>query len=103
MRQDNIFPLTKEEILTEFPHVFHNNFQVRTFVGEPWNLWNDILGEYDWLRGERRKTKGYSTSAILIDKNHEKDYVEFWKFFKNGKWEFGYSFKKRENFNEILK
>jgi hypothetical protein len=98
---DNIFPLTKEEILLNFNHVFNNEFQTRTLEYDTvWNLWTNKLN--NWFINENY-TKGYSTASILINKQGEKDYVEFWKYFKNGRITYGYSFKRREMFNEILK
>ncbi len=99
-RQDNIFPLTKEEIVQKFDHVFDNPFQTRTIEGDcVWNLWTNET-HHDWF--SNGYTKGHSTSAILINKQGEKDYVEFWKFYKNNRISYGYSFKKRELFKEIL-
>lgn len=100
-KSDNVFPLTKEEVLEHYPHVFNNHFQTRTLEGDfVWNLWtNERNG--GWFCDSY--TKGHTTAAILIDKNGEKDYVEFWKYIRNGTVHYGYSFKKREMFNEILK
>ena len=99
-KPDNIFPLTKEEILEHFEHVFDNPFQKRTIeAGAVWNVWND-RDHHSWFGNGH--TKGYSTSAILINAQGEKDYVEFWRFYKDGKWCNGYSFKKRELFPTIL-
>jgi hypothetical protein len=93
---DNIFPLTKDEILEHFQHVFNNSFKTRKIECDTvWNLWNDKVSSESY-------TKGYSTSAILIDNNGEKDYVEFWKMYKKGKFQYCYSFKKRELFPTIL-
>ena len=98
--QDNIFPLTKEEILEHYDHVFNNQFQTRTIEGDTvWNQWTNE-NHSGWF--SNGYTKGHSTSAILIDKNGEKDFVEFWKFYKNGRISYGYSFKKRELFLTIL-
>jgi len=100
-RHDNIFPLTKEEILANYGHVFNNQFQTRTIeFGSVWNLWTPYRPYGYFSNGY---TKGHSTSTILINKQGEKDYVEFWKFWKNSKVCYGYSFKRRDMFNEILK
>ena len=99
-RPDNIFPLTKEEILANFDHVFDNPFQSRTIeCGSVWNTWTDE-NHHSWFGNGY--TKGHSTSAILINRQGEKDYVEFWRFYKNGTWCHGYSFKQRELFPTIL-
>jgi hypothetical protein len=99
-RPDNIFPLTKEQILANYEHVFKNPFQSRTIEsGSVWNLWTNHT-HHDWFGNGY--TKGHSTSAILINKEGEKDYVEFWQFYKNSRISYGYSFKKRELFKEIL-
>ena len=98
-RQDNIFPLTKEEILEHYEHVFDNPFQKRIILGDPWNQWTDE-NHHSWF-GDGY-TKGHSTSAIVINQQGEKDYVEFWKFYKNGRISYGYSFKCRELFPTIL-
>lgn len=98
--QDNIFPLTKEEILEHFPHVFNNPFQTRTIEhGSVWDLYIDKKF-YNWFT--EGYTKGHSTATILINKQGEKDYVEFWKQYKNYKVQYCYSFKKRELFPTIL-
>ena len=100
-KQDNIFPLTKEEIVEHYPHVFNNNFMSRTINGAfVWNIWVD-RNHGGWFSDGY--TKGHSTSAILLNNQGEKDYVEFWKYYKGGRIQYGYSFKKRELFNEILK
>ena len=100
MRQDNIFPLTKEEILEQFDHVFNNQFQQRRIAdGQVWNTSIDKTHSGWFSNGY---TKGQSTSAILIDKNNEKDYVVFWRYYKDGRIQYGYSFKKRELYKEIL-
>jgi len=97
---DNIFPLTKEEILEIFPFVFENNFQSRTIEDDfVWNIWIDKKS-HDFFH--TTYTKGYSTSAILIDKHGVKDYVEFWRYYRGGVC-YGYSFKDRGMFKEILK
>jgi len=101
MRQDNIFPLSKEEIIEHFPHVFKNPFQTRRIAnGCVWNLTINETHSGWFTNGY---TKGQSTSTILINKNNEKDYVEFWRQYKHGRIQYCYSFKKREMFNEILK
>ena len=98
---DNVFPLTKEEILGNFNHVFNNEFQTRRIEHDfVWNLWTDKTF-HNWF--SESYTKGHSTAAILIDKDGQKDYVEFWKYYRRGRIEFAYSFKRRELFNEILK
>jgi len=94
MKQDNIFPLTKEEILEQYPQVFKNSFQTRTIEGKVWNEWTD-RNHFAWF--SNGYTKGHSTSAILINKDGEKDLVEFWRHYKDGKVQYGYSFKKRDN------
>lgn len=99
MNQDNIFPLTEQEILEQFPQVFNNPFQTRTIVGRVFNIHTDHIS-HSWF--SESHTKGYSTSAILINKDNEKDYVEFWKYYKNSKIQYGYSFKRRELFPTIL-
>jgi hypothetical protein len=97
---DNIFPLTKEEILENFQHVFNNAFQARTIEQDSvWNLWTDE----DWRNWfSEGYTKGHSTAAILINAQGEKDYVVFWKYYRDGRVQHGYSFQKREMFNTIL-
>lgn len=92
MRQNNIFPLTKEEILENFPHVFKNQFQSRTIVRD--HVWETSIDEnhFGFFGGY---TKGVSTSAMLIDKNGEIDHVEFWQQIKHGRIQYCYSFKKR--------
>jgi hypothetical protein len=100
-KTDNIFPVTEEEILREYDHVFNNDFQTRTIQsGAVWNLWTNST-HYNWFSDGY--TKGHSTSAILINKDGEKDYVEFWKQWKDNKVQYCYSFKRRSMFNEILK
>ena len=99
-RPDNIYPLTKEEILEHFPHVFNNQFQTRKIADD--FVWNISINKRHYGFMVDTYTKGESTSAILIDKNNEKDYVEFWKQYKRGRVEYCYSFKKRELFKEIL-
>ena len=97
---DNIFPLTQEEILLNYDHVFNNAFQSRTIEdGAVWNIWNNER-HFGWF--SESYTKGYTTSTILINKQGEKDYVEFFKFYKDRKYQFGYSFKRRSMFKEIL-
>ena len=99
-QHDNIFPVTEEEILREYDHVFNNPFQTRTIgTGGIWNQWTNKR-HFGWFSDGY--TKGHSTSAILINKQGEKDYVEFWKQWKHNKIQYCYSFKKRELFNEIL-
>jgi len=99
MNQDNIFPLTQQEILEQFPHVFKNPFQTRIIHGGVWNTHTNHNNN-SWF--SESYTKGYSTSAILINKDNEKDYVEFWKYYKNSKIHYAYSFKRRELFPTIL-
>ena len=68
-RPDNIFPLTKEEILANFDHVFNNPFQTRTIESDSvWNLWTDQR-HYGWFVDGY--TRGHSTSAILINSQGE--------------------------------
>jgi len=98
-KQDNIFPLTEEEILQHFDHVFNNQFQTRTMANGVWNIWTNERHR-DWFN--EGYTKGYSTASILINKEGEKDFVEFWKFYKDRRIQYGYSFKKREQFPTIL-
>ena len=99
-RHDNIFPVTEEEILNHFNHVFNNPFQTRTIQnGSIWNIWTNETHEDYFSYGY---TKGHSTSTILINKQGEKNYVEFFKFYKNSRISYGYSFKRRNMFKEIL-
>lgn len=102
IRTDNVFPLTKEEILGYYNHVFNNEFQTRTIEHDfVWNLWTDQTF-HNWF--SNTYTKGHSTAAILIDKDGQKDFVEFWKYYdRKGRISYAYSFKRREMFNEILK
>jgi hypothetical protein len=100
-RPDNIFPLTKEEILGNFNHVFNNEFQTRRIEHDfVWNLWTDET-HFNWFRDTY--TKGHSTAAILVDKDGQKDYVEFWRYYGRHGVSYAYSFKRREMFKEILK
>jgi len=93
-RPDNTFPLTEDEILLHFPRVFNNEFNNRAIVGSAWNIHHD---KTHMTYFGNSYTKGYSTAVELLDKNGEIDVVWFWKFIKNGRYQFGYSFKKREN------
>ena len=98
-KPDNVFPLTKKEILEHFPHVFHNNFQTRTMWCDPFNLWTNESYANFFCEGY---TKGHSTAAILINKDDEKDYFEFWTQYKNGRVQHCYSMHSRDHYPTIL-
>lgn len=101
-KQDNIFPLTEQEILEHYPHVFNNQFQTRT-IEQVWNQWTDEKF-YNMFRSGY--TKGHSTAAIVVTKQGEREYVEFWQYngdYRNNyKKQYGYSFKTKESAKNIL-
>ena len=99
MAVENIFPLTREEILEHFQHVFNNPFETRT-IQDVWNVHNDEKS-YNSFFGDGY-IRGYSTATILADSKGEKDYVVFWKYYRRGKTQYAYSFKKRSLFPTIL-
>ena len=97
---DTNFPLTEEEIYEQFDRVFKNEFETRTVQGSFHNVWTESSW-FDLITG-RSYNKGYHTQAILINSSGEKDMVWFWKYYKHGKVRYGYSFKKRELYPNIL-
>ena len=100
---DNIFPVTEQEILEHYSYLFKNPFQTRTIsVGNVWNVHCPITFHHNWSWYCESYTKGNSTSAILVNSKGEKDLVEFWKYYRDGRVQYGYSFKKRELYPTIL-
>ena len=92
MSEVELLPLTKEEILNNFSHVFDNEFMKREFLSNV-----DIYFSYsslNWVFGSVRITKGYYTLVETKDSNGVVELVHFWKFFKRNKYEFCYSFKR---------
>lgn len=91
--RENTFPLTEDEILINFEHVFNNNFMSRAIIGSCWKIWHNKI--HDGLF-TNTYTKGYCSAAELLDSKGEIDTVWFWKYHKHGRIQYGYSFKKRE-------
>jgi len=98
-RPENIFAVSQEEIQEHFQHVLNNQFETRTIVqGE---IWQNYVDKSHGFFSDGY-TKGHSTAAILKNSKGEKDFVEFWKTYKDRRVQYGYSFKKRELFPTIL-
>jgi hypothetical protein len=90
MNEVELFPLTKEEILNNFYHVFNNEFMKREFLSNV-----DIYFSYSsfsWVFDSVRITKGYYTRVETKNSNGEIEVVHFWKMVKRYKYEFCYSF-----------
>ena len=101
---DNIKPLTDDEIIENFQHVLNNLFEHRSIVGSTWNVYTNYTSHKSFFSySSNYYSQGYHTNAILLDSKGEKDIVKFFKFFRRGRWEYGYSFTKRELTKELLK
>ena len=99
---DNIKPLTVQEIVENFQHVLNNQFEHRSIVGCTWDVFTPYV-KYDSYFSSNYYSQGYHTNAILLDSKGETDLVKFFKSFRHGRWEYGYSFTNRELTKELLK